>query len=92
MAVIYVEELWDGRTGEDGIERKRKYTRRFEVRTNNAADDGTVAAGAGAGAGARALGLPGNGDAYPNDAFALVVSIRPDQSADDPTLWYVTVE
>jgi hypothetical protein len=38
------------------------------------------------------MGLPRNGDSYPLDAFALLVTISPEQSGDDPTLWYVTCQ
>lgn len=84
MGVVYVEELWDGRGGEDGIERKRKYTRRFEVRTDTYADDATTV-------GNSPL-LPRNGQRHPMDAYALLVKIRPEGTADDPTLWTVSCD
>lgn len=88
MAVVSVDELWAGRTGSDGITRQRDYTRVFQVRTSSPADDATVAGGPQA----RLLGLPGNGYPYPVDAFSRVVKIRPDQQAEDPTLWLVSVD
>jgi len=84
MGVVYVKELWEGRSGSDGIERRREYTRMFEVRTDDNADDATVAGGT--------VLLPRNGSAYPTDAFALVVRIRPDQDSGDPTLWKVACD
>lgn len=88
MGVESVYELWSGRSGEDGIERKRDYTRCFEVRTTVNTDDGTVAGGSQA----RAMGLPGNGAAYPTDVYARLIKIRPSQNDVDPTLWTVSCD
>lgn len=85
MSVLSCEELWSGRRAKDGIERIREYTRRFEVIVDSASDDGTVAGGPEAGN----LGLPRNGDPYPNDPDAVMVSIEPAASDDSPFLWYV---
>jgi hypothetical protein len=82
MAVVYVQELFEGRTGSDNLERRRSYVRMFEVRTDDPADDATVAGGTPL--------LPRNGEPFPNDEFAVMVAIDPAQSSADNTLWYVT--
>ncbi len=82
MAVTYVELLWSGRRGRDGIDRKRDYVQVFEVRTDDPYDDPTVAGGT--------ILLPRNGDPYPTDPAAFMVDISPDQMEEDPTLWRVT--
>lgn len=82
MAVVYVTELFEGRTGGDNLERKRSYVRVFEVRTDDPEDDATVAGGTDL--------LPRNGDPHPNDEFAVMVAIEPAQSSQDNTLWQVT--
>ena len=88
MSVTYVEPLWSGRTGEDGITRARTYTQMFEVRTSDNADDVTVVGGPQA----AALGMPRNGQPYPFDSRALMIKIRPTQNDLDPTLWNVACE
>ncbi len=83
MSVISVEELWSGgRPARDGIERIREYTRRFEVITDDANDDGTVAGGPEA----AALGMPRNGDSYPNDPDAVMIDIS-GRCTEAPTIW-----
>ncbi len=81
MAVVHVEELWPGRGGKDGIEKKFTHTRIFEVKTDDPADD-EMTAGA-------AEGLPRNGDAHPNNDRAAMIDIDCQNSDDDPTLWLV---
>jgi len=85
VSVVSCEELWNGRRAKDGIERIREYTRRYEVVTNNAADDGTVAGGPES----AALGLPRNGDPFPSDPDAVLTSIEPTCSDESPYIWYV---
>ena len=84
MGVEYVEELFTGRAGEDGYDRKRSYTRNFEVRTTSPSDDPTVAGGTSL--------LPRNGEPYPLDQYSLLTKIRPVQNDADPTLWTVSCE
>lgn len=88
MAVLYVEELFDGRAGSGDFKRQRNYTRRFEVRTSDPFDGPLVVASS--------PFLPGLGQPYitlrEGDAGALVKSVDPEQHADDPTLWIVTVK
>jgi hypothetical protein len=82
VAVVYVKELFEGRSGGDNLERKRNYVRVFEVRTDDANDD-AFTAGAGA-------GIPRNGEPHPSDTFAVMVDIDAMQSSADSTLWLVT--
>lgn len=84
MAVVSVEELFPGRRGSDGIERKLKHTRVFEVITDDPADDETIA-GAG-------VGIPRNGDLHPNNPFAVMVAISADNSDETPLIWLVVCE
>jgi hypothetical protein len=84
MAVVYVEELFAGRAGSDGIERNRTYVRTFEVRTDDPNDD-AFTAGAG-------TGIPRNGEEHPSDEFATMTRINAYQSDADNTLWQVTCE
>lgn len=88
MAVVYVEELFDGRDGAGDFKRQRNYTRKFEVRTNDPFDGPRNVASS--------ILLPGLGQPYitlrEGDAGALVKSVEPAQHADDPTLWIVTVK
>lgn len=86
MAVVYVEELFPGRQGGDDIDRKRDYTRVFEVRTDDPEDD-AYTAGAGTGS-----DIPRNGEPHPSDPDAIMVRIRAHQSEDDNTLWRVECE
>lgn len=81
MAIEYVKELWPGRTGTDTFDKHRTYTRTFEVRTTDPADD-VVTAGL-------TDALPRLGQSYPSDPAAVCVSVTPTNSADDPTLWEV---
>lgn len=83
MSVVYAEELFDGTGGSADKDGRGKYTRRWEVRTDNPADDITVAVGA--------AEIPARGSPYPTDPFSLAKSVRADRG-DSPTLWYVTVE
>jgi len=88
MGVVYVEELFDGRAGSGDYQRQRTYTRKFEVRTSDPGDGPRVVVGDPL--------LPGLGQPYvtlrEGDAGALVKSVEPEQHADDPTLWIVTVK
>lgn len=84
MAVISVEELFPGRRGSDGIERRLKHTRVFEVITDDPNDDDTIA-GAGP-------GIPRNGEFHPNNPFAVMVDIQADNSSDSPNIWLVVCE
>ncbi len=84
MAVSYVKELFEGRRASDSQERRRTYTRVYEVRTTDPNDSGYVAGGA--------SGLPRGGDAHPDDNAAFVVRNDPAQHSEDPTLWTVTIE
>lgn len=88
MGVVYAEELWDGRQASEDWKHHRTYTRKYEVRTDSPYDDGLVVGGSPL--------LPRLGYPYISmrsvDPAALVASIDPEQSADDPTLWYVTVK
>lgn len=86
MAVVEVNQLWDGESGGDTIDRVRKYTTVYEVITDNPGDDATVAGGPTA----RALGLPGNGYQYPNDSAAFLVAIDPARTSESPYRWIVT--
>ncbi len=84
MSVSYVKELFEGRRASDSQERRRTYTRVYEVRTTDPNDSGYVAGGA--------SGLPRGGDAHPDDNAAFVVKNDPAQHSEDPTLWTVTIE
>jgi len=89
MGVVYVEELFDGRSGSGDFKRQRTYTRKFEVRTSSPADGPRTVASSPL--------LPGLGQPYivtsgEGDFGALVKSVEPEQHADDPTLWVVTVK
>lgn len=86
MAVTEVHRLWEGETGDDNIDRKRTYTAVWEVLTDDANDDATVAAGPTA----RDLGLPGNGYLFPSDSGSFVVGIRPQRDSETPYRWIVT--
>lgn len=86
MAVISCKELFPGRKGSDGIERKLKHTRVFEVLTDDPLDDDYIA-GAGDG-----VTIPRNGDIHPNNPFAVMVSITADQDDESPTRWIVVCE
>jgi hypothetical protein len=88
MAVVEVNELWDGRGASGTFKRQRQYTRTFEVVTDDARDGPIVVS--------EASGLPKFGFPYitPNesDLGALVVSIDPQQDVETPHLWKVTVK
>lgn len=86
MAVTEVHELFPGRDGGDNLDRKRDYTRVFEVRTDDPQDD-AFTAGAGTGS-----DIPRNGEPHPSDPDAIMVRIRAVQSSADDTLWEVTCE
>lgn len=85
MAVVSTEELFPGRKGSDGIERKLRYTRIYEVITDDPDDDANIA-GIGDGS------IPRNGDPHPNNAFAIMVSITADNSDATPFHWLVVCE
>lgn len=84
MAVLYVEELFEGRGGKDTVDKKYEHARVFEVRTDDPADD-EMTAGA-------ASGLPRNGDEHPTNSAATMQNISCFNLPDDPTLWIVTCE
>lgn len=86
MAVTLCKELFPGRHGSDGIERKLKHTRVFEVLTDDPNDDDYIA-GAGDG-----VTIPRNGDIHPNNPFAVMVSITADQDDESPLRWLVVCE
>lgn len=86
MAVILCKELFPGRRGSDGIERKLKHTRVFEVLTDDPLDDDYIA-GAGDG-----VTIPRNGDIHPNNPYAVMVSITADQDDETPYRWVVVCE
>lgn len=86
MAVILCKELFPGRRGKDGIERKLQHTRVFEVLTDDPNDDDYIA-GAGDG-----VTIPRNGDAHPSDPFATMTSITADNDDEIPTRWLVICE
>jgi hypothetical protein len=86
MSVVSVDELFSGRKASQDDKRVRKYTRLWEVRTDDPFDDETIVyAGA---------GLPAIGARYvtPNasDLGAFVVGIDASQNEIDPTLWLCT--
>lgn len=82
MAVVSVEQLFEGRSGSDNLERKRDYVQTWEVLTDDDQDDATVAGGT-------AL-LPRNGESHPNDPWAVMVAIDPVQDSASPRRWIVT--
>jgi hypothetical protein len=88
VGVVYVKELWDSRTATGTLKRQRTYTRKFEVKTDDPYDGPIIAA--------NAEGLPRLGDFYltPNeaDSGSFCKSVTPDNSAEDPTLWYFTAQ
>lgn len=86
MAVVLCKELFPGRRGSDGIERKLKHTRVFEVLTDDPNDDDYIA-GAGDG-----VTIPRNGDIHPNNPFAVMISITADQDEESPLRWIVVCE
>ncbi|MCE9564930.1 MAG: hypothetical protein K8U57_23090 [Planctomycetes bacterium] len=83
MAVTYVNELFEGRTGEDTFKRHRTYVRTFEVLTDSD-NDNVITVGS-------CPLLPRLGSAYPGDVFALCTSVRPMQDNDQPRRWIVTI-
>ena len=88
MAVVAVDEIWDGRTGRQSLEgRRREYTRVFEVTTDSATDGPVTAIGTGA----VLLGLPVFAAVHPEDVGAIVLDIDPQQSSDSPYRWTVSV-
>lgn len=86
MAVTLCKELFPGRRGSDGIERKLKHTRVFEVLTDDPNDDDYIA---GAGDGST---IPRNGDIHPNNPFAVMVNITANQDEESPYRWIVVCE
>lgn len=86
MAVTLCKELFPGRKGSDGIERKLKHTRIFEVITDDPNDDDYIA-GAGDG-----VTIPRNGDIHPNNPYAVMVAISADQDDETPYRWIVVCE
>jgi len=84
MAIVSVDEVWDGRSGgvdEDGV---HTVSRSFQVVTDSGLDDHAIAISA--------VGIfPG--DPHPNLTVpALARSFEADHSEDDPTFWLVRVD
>lgn len=84
MAVVWVREVWEGRGGSDDWDRKRDFTRSFQVLTDDTGDGPSVVA--------QAAGIPLLGSAHPDDAAALMVGIKASQDSSSPYLWSVTCE
>lgn len=84
MSVASVNELWDGRSGQDTFTKRRTFSRAFEVITTDPADNAAVAGGTSL--------LPRLGDGYPLDPAALVVAVKPQQDSDNPYRWIVTID
>lgn len=87
VAVTEVNLLWEGRGGRDGIDRKQRYVRVYEVLTDDPNDDEDIAGGEQA----RALGLPGNADVLKPGSNAFVQDIDAKVSSESPLRWLVTV-
>jgi hypothetical protein len=79
-----VRTLFGDRAGTDTYEKRRTYTRVFEVITDDEADDEQIVG--------NADGIPVLGTGFEADTDAVVVSVSCRQSEDTPLIWYVTVE
>jgi hypothetical protein len=79
-----VRQLFADRGGTDTYEKRRTYSRMFEVITDDEADDEQVVG--------NADGIPVLGTALDGDSDAVVVSVSCRQSDDTPLIWYVSVE
>jgi hypothetical protein len=89
MAAISVELLFTSRGARDSFDNRRTYTRVYEVITDDPLDDEDVVGNADVNG--EHVPLPGE-SLGPKDPFAVVVDLDFQQSDDDPTIWYVTVE
>jgi hypothetical protein len=88
MAVIFVKELWAGRTGDVDDTFKRDYRRLFQAHTNNKGD-GPVLVRAGLG-----ISIWSSYQSYLTgelDGASLCNKIECEQAEDSPFLWRVTV-
>lgn len=87
MALVYCTELWDGNGGSADKDGKARYTRRWEIRTDDPLDGPkTVSAHP---------DIPARGSPYVTDTefdlLALAQDAQVERSSEDPTLWYVSV-
>jgi hypothetical protein len=84
MSVVAVNELWDGRSGQDTFTKRRTFSRVYEVLCDSPLDNAAVAGGT--------AFLPRLGYPYPNDPAAIVVAVKPQQDGDNPLRWLVTID
>ena len=87
MALVSCFELWDGNGGSADKDGKARYTRRWEIRTDDPLDGPkTVSAHP---------DIPARGSPYvtdtESDPLALAQDAQVERSSEDPTLWYVSV-
>lgn len=89
MSIVTCTEKWENRNATRDAKNVRRYHREWEVRTSSQID-GPITAGSHA-------SIPARGDAYAisggeSDSGALCYQINPQQHADDPTLWTISVD
>lgn len=89
MAVVSVQEIWDGREGSMDEAFVRRYTRVFRVTTNSTQDGPETVLNVGASL--PLMGQPWN-DGTSVDVGARCVRLSPSQDQDNPMLWLVRVE
>jgi hypothetical protein len=82
MAIVSVEQLFEGRGGGESVGRKLEHTQVFEVITNDVTDDQNTVG--------LAPGLPLIGQSHPTSPSATLTDIKPSQSSDSPYIWQVT--
>lgn len=83
MAVVSVNRLFTARAATEDFQRRRTYREQWEVVVDSLLDDEQVVA--------NAPGLPLLGQSHAGDAAALCVGLDPEQSGDQPLIWYVSV-
>jgi hypothetical protein len=91
MAIDFVNEIWEGRSGRVTRAGVREYSKAFRVRTTTFVTDAAEVAVAVDPA--SALAIPTVGDSFgPNDVEAIATSVGPTQQAIDPRIWVVSVD
>lgn len=86
MARVSVNELFDGRSASADFELKKEYKRKWEVITDDPADDEDVAGAPGGDPDE----IPAIGDPHPDKPYAFLTDIGADQHPDSPYIWYVS--